>query len=136
MNDHTCDRKGPPAKAIDESRDEPITGIYPTCSVCGQVLFVGTRTSKARTVLPAAEREKLERNLEAALGMFGRAQDEFEAAVKAHEQTRMLLAELADTRARLALATKAYREAALDFMAANEPVEQVPGNSDRTSQIQ
>ena len=32
---HTCDRKGPPAKVIDESGDEPITCIYPTCSVCG-----------------------------------------------------------------------------------------------------
>ena len=29
----TCDRKGPPAN--DESGDEPITGNYPTCSVCG-----------------------------------------------------------------------------------------------------
>ena len=36
MGDHTCDRKGPPAKVIDESCDEPITGIYPTCSVCGK----------------------------------------------------------------------------------------------------
>ena len=33
MRDHTCDRKGPPAKVIDESGDEPITCIYPTCSV-------------------------------------------------------------------------------------------------------
>ena len=45
MNDHTCDRKGPPAKALDESRDEPMTGIDPTCSVCGkpQVLKSGSR---------------------------------------------------------------------------------------------
>ena len=35
MSDHTCNRKGPPAKVIDESGAEPITGIYPTCSVCG-----------------------------------------------------------------------------------------------------
>ena len=33
MNDHTCDRKGPPAKVIDETGEEPITWIYPTCSV-------------------------------------------------------------------------------------------------------
>ena len=32
---HTCDRKGAPAKVIDESGDEPITCIYPTRSVCG-----------------------------------------------------------------------------------------------------
>jgi hypothetical protein len=35
VNEHTCDRKGPPAKVVDESGDEPITCIYPTCSVCG-----------------------------------------------------------------------------------------------------
>jgi hypothetical protein len=29
MSDHICDRKGPPAKVIDESGDEPITCIYP-----------------------------------------------------------------------------------------------------------
>ena len=46
MSDHTCDRKGPPAKVIDESGDEPITSIYPTCSVCGvpQVFDTDTRT--------------------------------------------------------------------------------------------
>jgi len=46
MSDHTCDRKGPPAKVIDESGDEPITCIYPTCSVCGvpQVFDADTRT--------------------------------------------------------------------------------------------
>ena len=36
MRDHTCDGKGPPEKVIDESGDEPITGIYPTCSMCGK----------------------------------------------------------------------------------------------------
>jgi len=36
VSDHTCDRKGPPAKVIDESGDEPITRIYPTCSMCGK----------------------------------------------------------------------------------------------------
>ena len=35
MDDRICDRKGPPAKVIDESGDEPMTCIYPTCSVCG-----------------------------------------------------------------------------------------------------
>jgi hypothetical protein len=35
MSEYTCDRKGPPAKVIDESGDEPITCIYPACSVCG-----------------------------------------------------------------------------------------------------
>jgi hypothetical protein len=35
MRDHACDRNGPPAKVIDESGDEPITAIYPTCSACG-----------------------------------------------------------------------------------------------------
>ena len=34
LSDHVCNRKGPPAKVIDESGDEPITAIYPTCSVC------------------------------------------------------------------------------------------------------
>ena len=31
-----CDRKGPRERVIDESQDPPITGIYPTCSVCGK----------------------------------------------------------------------------------------------------
>jgi hypothetical protein len=45
---HTCDRKGPPAKVIDESGDEPITCIYPTCSVRGvpQVFTSGMRTEQ------------------------------------------------------------------------------------------
>ena len=47
MSDHTCDRKGPPAKVIDESGDEPITCIYPTCSVCGvPQVFAGMRTEQ------------------------------------------------------------------------------------------
>jgi hypothetical protein len=36
VSEHTCDRKGLPAQVIDESGDEPITHIYPTCSVCGK----------------------------------------------------------------------------------------------------
>jgi hypothetical protein len=46
---HTCDRKGPPEKVIDESGDEPITRIYPTCSVCG-VPQVFERTASARAI--------------------------------------------------------------------------------------
>ena len=46
MRDHTCDRKGPPAK-VDESGDEPIARIYPACSVCGvPQMFDLTFTSK------------------------------------------------------------------------------------------
>jgi hypothetical protein len=33
--DHTCDRIGPAQRVIDETGEQPITGIYPTCSVCG-----------------------------------------------------------------------------------------------------
>jgi hypothetical protein len=33
---HVCDRKGPPAKVIDDPDGESITRIYPTCSVCGK----------------------------------------------------------------------------------------------------
>jgi hypothetical protein len=33
---HTCDRTGPPAKAVDASSDEPSAATYPTCSVCGK----------------------------------------------------------------------------------------------------
>jgi hypothetical protein len=37
VRDHTCDRKGPPAKVIDDpDGDQEITCIYPTCSVCGK----------------------------------------------------------------------------------------------------
>jgi hypothetical protein len=31
-----CDRKGPRERVVDESHDPPITGISPTCSVCGK----------------------------------------------------------------------------------------------------
>ena len=44
---HTCDRKGPPAKVVDETGDEPLTGIYPTCSVCGKPqVFHDSRASE------------------------------------------------------------------------------------------
>ena len=32
FGDHTCDRKGRPAKVIDDSGEESLTRIYPTCS--------------------------------------------------------------------------------------------------------
>jgi hypothetical protein len=32
---HICDDKGSPASVIDESGNESIVRIYPTCSVCG-----------------------------------------------------------------------------------------------------
>jgi hypothetical protein len=35
VSEHVCDRKGRPERVVDESLDPPITGIYPTCSVCG-----------------------------------------------------------------------------------------------------
>lgn len=35
MTDHTCDRKGSPGKVVNEAGDGPMTGLYPTCSVCG-----------------------------------------------------------------------------------------------------
>ena len=62
MSDHTCDRKGPPAKVIDESGDEPITCIYPTCSVCGvpQVFDVGTRTEQLIAKLETLSSESRE----------------------------------------------------------------------------
>jgi hypothetical protein len=31
---HTCDRKGPPTRVVDESGDEPINAIYLPCSMC------------------------------------------------------------------------------------------------------
>ena len=43
MIDHTCDR------TLDESGDEPITCIYPTCSVCGKPqVFAKLRTVDAK----------------------------------------------------------------------------------------
>jgi hypothetical protein len=35
VSKHVCDRGGPRKCVVDESHDPPITGIYPTCSVCG-----------------------------------------------------------------------------------------------------
>jgi hypothetical protein len=32
---HTCDREGLPARVVEELGDAAISGIYPTCSVCG-----------------------------------------------------------------------------------------------------
>ena len=33
--DHSCDRNGPAEKVTDETGETRVTGIYPTCSVCG-----------------------------------------------------------------------------------------------------
>ena len=41
VSDHICNRKGPGAKVIDESADEAITCIYPTCSVCRKPQALG-----------------------------------------------------------------------------------------------
>jgi hypothetical protein len=51
---HTCDRKSPPAKVVDERGDEPITCIYPTCSVSGKPqAFTGEeRAAVERRVAP------------------------------------------------------------------------------------
>ena len=35
VSKHVCDRRGRPERVVDESRDPPITGLYPACSVCG-----------------------------------------------------------------------------------------------------
>lgn len=43
LSEHTCDRKGPPEKVIDESGDEPITRVYPTCSECGKPQVLSER---------------------------------------------------------------------------------------------
>jgi len=60
--DHTCNRKGPPEKLIDESGDEPITRIYPTCSVCGvpQVFDVDSRADQLIANLQALSLESRE----------------------------------------------------------------------------
>ena len=63
-----------------------------------------------------AELEELRRNLETALGHFNRAQEAVDAAVAAHAKSQALKAELADTRARMAVATKAYRDAVFTFV--------------------
>jgi cation diffusion facilitator CzcD-associated flavoprotein CzcO len=62
MRDHTCDRKGPPAKVIDESGDEATTYIYPTCSVCGvpQVFDIGARTERLTAQLETLSSQQRE----------------------------------------------------------------------------
>ena len=63
MNDHTCDRKGPPDRFIDKSGDEPITRIYiyPTCSVCGKPQVFNARAEQiiAKLSLLSAEDREL-----------------------------------------------------------------------------
>jgi hypothetical protein len=36
LDEHVCDRKGRSTRVVDESSEPRITGIYPTCSVCGK----------------------------------------------------------------------------------------------------
>ena len=59
--DHTCDRKGPPAKVIDDPDGESITRIYPTCSACGvpQVFTDEERAAprRATATLHSSKRE-------------------------------------------------------------------------------
>jgi hypothetical protein len=33
--DHSCDRNGPTQRVLDRTGPEPLTSIYPTCSICG-----------------------------------------------------------------------------------------------------
>lgn len=48
VSSHVCDRKGPRERVVDESHEPPITGIYPTCSVCGVPQVFGERGSNAK----------------------------------------------------------------------------------------
>ncbi len=59
---HTCDRKGPPAKVIDESGDKPIKPIYATCSVCRkpQVFIARTRIEQLIAMLETLSSEQRE----------------------------------------------------------------------------
>lgn len=36
VSKHVCDRRGRPERVVDESYEPQITGLYPTCSVCGK----------------------------------------------------------------------------------------------------
>ena len=56
MSGHTCDRKGLPAKVIDESGDESMTCIYPTCSVWGVQVERAVVGAALTTASPAASR--------------------------------------------------------------------------------
>lgn len=57
--EHTCDAKGRPEKVVDESGDEPLTGIYPTCSVCGKPQVFEELLAKVRGVDIGAARNSL-----------------------------------------------------------------------------
>jgi hypothetical protein len=64
VNDHICDRKGPPEKIIDESGDEPIARICPTCSVCRKPQVFNARTQQIiakLSLLSAEDRELIAR---------------------------------------------------------------------------
>lgn len=43
LDEHRCDRRGQTAAVADRSYEPPLTGIYPTCSVCGQPQGLGER---------------------------------------------------------------------------------------------
>jgi hypothetical protein len=41
LDEHLCDRQGRSTTVVDGSYEPPLTGIYPTCSVCGQPQGLG-----------------------------------------------------------------------------------------------
>jgi hypothetical protein len=45
LDAHLCDRRGRSTTVADRSYEPPITGIYPTCSVCGQPQGLGKSTT-------------------------------------------------------------------------------------------
>jgi hypothetical protein len=45
LDAHLCDRRGRSTTAADRFYEPPITGIYPTCSVCGQLQGLGDSTA-------------------------------------------------------------------------------------------
>jgi hypothetical protein len=41
LDEHRCDKQGRSTTAVDGSYDPPMTGIYPTCSMCGEPQGLG-----------------------------------------------------------------------------------------------
>jgi hypothetical protein len=48
LDEHLCNRNGQSTTVVDGSYEPPLTGIFPTCSVCGEPQGLGERLVSSR----------------------------------------------------------------------------------------
>jgi hypothetical protein len=57
LDAHVCDKKGQSTTVVDGSHEPPLTGIFPTCSVCGEPQGLGRQSLEASPLGPTAPME-------------------------------------------------------------------------------